>query len=144
MNIAQKLEELFRRSAGPRGRPVTLQEIIRRMDEGGIATMSLSYLQQLRKGEAHNPRLQHLRALAAAFDVPLSYFIDDEKGEGNGVVETSLNPVAREVALRMHGLSEEALASVRSIVEMARRSEQLDVQRAHDVDDIEQDPGTKS
>ncbi|MCG7308039.1 MULTISPECIES: hypothetical protein [Brachybacterium] len=129
MSIAQLLEDLFARTAGPGGRPVTMQEIIRRMERGGIATMSLSYLQQLRKGEAKNPRLQHLRALADAFDVPPSYFTAEDSPSFEAA--SQLNPEEREIALRMHGLSDEALANVRGIVEMARRSERLDSPSAH-------------
>lgn len=124
MTIAQRLEELFAATAGPHGRPVTLQEIIHRMEQRGISTMSVSYLQQLRTGQAQNPRLQHLRALADAFDVPLSYFLDED--EPSAPTESSLTSEERKVALRVHGLSEEALASVRSIVEFARKREQLD------------------
>jgi transcriptional regulator with XRE-family HTH domain len=78
VTIAERLERLFAETAGPHGRPVTLQEIIQRMEQRGISSMSLSYLQQLRKGEAQNPRLQHLRALADAFGVPVSYFLEDD------------------------------------------------------------------
>lgn len=123
MTIAQRLEQLFAETAGPHGRPITMKDVITKMEERGISSMSLSYLQQLRKGEAHNPRLQHLRALADVFDVPLSYFLDEEPADTQ---ESDLTPEERKVALRVHGLSNEALASIRSIVELARRSEQLD------------------
>ena len=125
MTIAQRLERLFAQTAGPHGRPVTLQEIIHRMEKRGISTMSLSYLQQLRTGQAENPRLQHLRALADAFDVPLSYFLDDNS-EATSPAELKLTQEERTIALRVHGLSEGALSSIRSIVELARKSEQLD------------------
>ena len=124
MTIAQRLERLFAETAGPHGRPVTLQEIVQRMEQRGISSMSLSYLQQLRKGEAHNPRLQHLRALADAFDVPLSSFL--EENEPDSATEQELTPQERTIALRVHGLSDGALASIRAIVELARKSEQLD------------------
>ncbi|CAM2953503.1 helix-turn-helix domain-containing protein [Actinomyces slackii] len=123
MSIAQRLEELFAQTGGPLRRPVTLQEITARMEERGIATMSVSYLHQLRTGQAKNPRLQHLRALADAFGVPLSYFTDSEEDEPG---QERLTPQERMVAMRVHGLSDEALASIRAIVELARRSEQLD------------------
>lgn len=126
MSIAQRLERLFAQTAGPHGRPVTLQEIIHRMEKRGISTMSLSYLQQLRTGQAENPRLQHLRALADAFDVPLSYFLDDDKEDSASTAEDELTPEERTIALRVHGLSNDALSSIRAIVELARKSEQLD------------------
>ena len=126
MSIAQRLERLFAQTAGPHGRPVTLQEIIHRMEKRGISTMSLSYLQQLRTGQAENPRLQHLRALADAFDVPLSYFLDDDSDDSPSSTEQELSPAERTIALRVHGLSNDALSSIRAIVELARKSEQLD------------------
>ena len=103
---------------------MTMMEVIKKMEERGISTMSLSYLQQLRKGEANNPRLQHLRALADVFGVPLSYLTEDETP--SGPTESDLTSEERKVALRVHGLSEEALSNIRSIVELARKSEQLD------------------
>lgn len=124
MTIAQRLEHLFAQTAGPGGRPITLQEIVDRINEGGIATISLSYLQQLRTGKAQNPRLQHLQALADAFSVPLGYFIEDENA--TNAAERGLTPQERTLALRVHGLSDDALASIRAIVELARKSEQLD------------------
>lgn len=124
MTIAQRLERLFAETAGPHGRPVTLQEIVQRMDQRGISSMSLSYLQQLRKGEAQNPRLQHLRALADAFDVPLSYFLEEDEAAGSD--QEGLTPQEHTIALRVHGLSDDALSSIRSIVELARKSERLD------------------
>lgn len=124
MTIAQRLERLFAGTAGPQGRPVTLQEIIDRMEQRGISTMSLSYLQQLRTGQALNPRLQHLRALADAFDVPLSQLVEEDAPSAPN--ESELTSEERKVALRVHGLSDEALSSIYSIVEFARKSEQLD------------------
>lgn len=125
VSIDKRLEQLFAETAGPHGRPVPMQEIIDRMNERGIATMSLSYLHQLRNGDATNPRLQHLRALADAFGVPISYFTDDLRAE-EAAEAGDLTSAERTLALRTHGLSPDALANIRAIVEMARASEQLD------------------
>lgn len=122
--IAERLERLFAETAGPHGRPVTMKEIVQRMEQRGISSMSLSYLQQLRKGEAENPRLQHLRALADAFDVPLSYLLEDEQSDdvdAQGLTQRDLS-----FAMRVHGLSDGAMSNINAIIEMARRSEQLD------------------
>ncbi|GAA1113968.1 transcriptional regulator [Nocardiopsis metallicus] len=124
LTLAHRLEKLFADTAGDKGRPVTLQEIVDRMKERGIAPMSLSYLQQLRSGQATNPRVQHLRALADAFGVPLSYFVEEE--EKTDAAEAKLTEAERNIALRVHGLSSGALASISSIIDIARRSEQLD------------------
>lgn len=125
MTIDKRLEQLFAQTAGPHGRPTPMQEIIKRMNERGIATMSLSYLHQLRNGDATNPRLQHLRALADAFGVPISYFTHD-LSDGESSAPDDLTSAERTLALRTHGLSADALANIRAIVEMARTSEQLD------------------
>lgn len=133
MTIAKRLDDLFTQTAGPKGRPITLQEIIRKMEERGISSMSLSYLQQLRSGQAENPRLQHLRALADVFDVPLSYFLEEDS-DNAGANEGQLTPQEQSLALRVHGLSDGALSSIRAIIELARKSEQLDKpsQRSHE------------
>lgn len=124
MTFAEQLERLFEGTAGPHGRPVTMKEIVQRMDQRGISSMSLSYLQQLRKGEAQNPRLQHMRALADAFGVPLAYFFDE--ADQDEADNHELTHDERTLALRVHGLSDDAISSIRAIVELARKSEQLD------------------
>lgn len=128
MDISERLNRLFDETAGPSGRSVTLHEIIERMNKGGITTMSLSYLQQLRSGQASNPRLQHLRALADAFDVPLSFFINEDSDYSAASIE-NLAPHEQSIALRVHGLSPEALRSVRAVIELARKSERIDKER---------------
>lgn len=132
MTLADRIEHLFAQTAGPAGRPVTLQEIVDRMAERDISTISVSYLQQLRSGQAENPRVQHLRALADAFDVPLTYFFENQTTDAQsespdeGADPTDLAADERDIALRVHGLSEDALDSIRAVVEIARRSENLD------------------
>lgn len=126
MTIAEKLEALFAQTAGQHGRPVTLQEITNRIQMGGISTMSLSYLQQLRTGQAQNPRLLHLRALADAFAVPPSYFVDE--GSAGSASEFGLTPMEQAVTIKLRGLSNDTLATILALVKIARRSEQLDPQ----------------
>lgn len=123
MSFADRLNALFAQTAGPSGRPMTLQEVVDRMASRGIATMSLSYLQQLRSGQAENPRLKHVAALADAFGVAPTYFLDEESEGQNG---DSLTPMERSVALRVHGLSPESLRSITSMIDIARKSEGLD------------------
>lgn len=41
-------------------------------------SFSAAYLWQLHRGERTNPTLRHLRAMAQYFDVPVSYFTDDD------------------------------------------------------------------
>ncbi len=55
----------------PDGNEFTAQEIQRGT---GITP---SYIGRLRSGQANNPTLKVIRALACFFDVPSSYFIDD-------------------------------------------------------------------
>jgi len=120
MTFADRLTALFAETAGPSGRPITMQEVIDRISERGIATMSLSYLQQLRSGIAENPRLKHVEALADVFGVTPAYFLEDRPEEREG-----LSAQERSLALRVHGLSPDALRSINAVIDMARRSEGL-------------------
>lgn len=45
----------------------------------GEPTISINYLAALRSGQRNNPTLRHLRALARFFEIPASYFIEDDE-----------------------------------------------------------------
>jgi len=76
--IADRLNALFASSPNPdRRREWTLKEVSQGIGELGHE-VSPSYIWRLRNGIARNPTLQHLRALAAFFKVPVAYFVDDD------------------------------------------------------------------
>jgi transcriptional regulator with XRE-family HTH domain len=80
--LADILEGLFdRRRKPPTGRAIvgdrfTYQEVADWCHDEFATEISHSYIWNLRTGKSDNPRLNHLRALAAFFDVPVGYFAD--------------------------------------------------------------------
>ncbi|MGW7022529.1 hypothetical protein [Streptomyces decoyicus] len=79
LTVAQKLDHLLKLRAelSEDGKPsykTLAAEIAARSGE----TFSGAYLWQLHRGERINPTLRHLHALATYFDVPTSYFTDDD------------------------------------------------------------------
>lgn len=127
--FAEKLEHLFRTVRGPRGEH-TLEEVVEGIRErGGPATISVSYLWQLRKGTKDNPTKRHVEALADFFGVPAAYFFDDAAAERVDAELSLLSALrdagVRSVALRAAGLSPRSLDAIRTIIDSAREVEGL-------------------
>lgn len=79
LSMAEKLDHLLKLRAKPDkdGKPsykAMAAEIAAQSGE----TFSGAYLWQLHRGERTNPTLRHLGALARYFDVPVSYFTEDD------------------------------------------------------------------
>ncbi|MGI5467484.1 helix-turn-helix domain-containing protein [Streptomyces sp. CA-132043] len=79
LTVAQKLDHLLKlraelRENGKSSYKALAAEIAAQSGE----SFSGAYLWQLHRGERTNPTLRHLQALAAYFDVPVSYFTDDD------------------------------------------------------------------
>ncbi|MGK3111187.1 helix-turn-helix domain-containing protein [Streptomyces sp. WAC05858] len=79
LTVAEKLEHLLKLRArlsedGVPSYKTLAAEIAAQSGE----SFSGAYLWQLHRGERTNPTLRHLRALAAYFGVPVSYFMDDD------------------------------------------------------------------
>lgn len=76
-------------------------------------------LWNLAKGHQVNPTVQTLKALAQYFDVPISYFVDEEPPVGANLVRT--------LALRAHDLSpekrEELIPGLLALLEHAIQAE---------------------
>lgn len=123
--LPEKLVYLFAtvKPPGELGREYTIREVAERATAGGHP-ISASHVHQLKTDAAKNPSLKALEALAAAFEVSVAYFFNDENAAR---IERDLELLAalrssqvREVAKRVDGLSEEALASIMSIIDRAR------------------------
>lgn len=127
--LAEKLNYLFQ-TAPPRlpgRREVTSREVAAAVRDAGYASISDTYIWQLRTGRADNPSLKHLEALAWFFGVPAAYFFDEEQAAR---VEAELELAGalrdnevRQLALRAGDLSPEGVRAIRALVEYARRSE---------------------
>ncbi|GGJ07830.1 hypothetical protein GCM10010885_16200 [Alicyclobacillus cellulosilyticus] len=81
-NIAQTVAQL-RRQAG-----WSLRELSQRT---GI---SISHLSAIENGKRPHPSFQNMVQIAAAFGVPLSYFVEDRQDEGNHVPAAADTAVA--------------------------------------------------
>lgn len=75
-SLADKLNHLFATATTRRGHEYSNEQAATAIVATGV-TISQSYIWQLRKGRKDNPTFKHLRALAAFFGVPVSYFFDD-------------------------------------------------------------------
>jgi transcriptional regulator with XRE-family HTH domain len=88
------------------------------------ATVSASYLHQLRSGAKDNPTKRHIEALAAFFGVPPAYFFDDAAAaridEELQLLAALRDSGVRQIAMRAAGLPPQGLASVRQMIELAR------------------------
>ncbi|MET9566382.1 MULTISPECIES: helix-turn-helix domain-containing protein [Streptomyces] len=129
-SLAAKVDRLFstvRRS--PDGDEYTFEEVAAAIKERGGATISATYLWQLRKGLRDNPTKRHLEALADFFDIPPAYFFDDAEAER---IDAELALLAalrdasvRQIALRARGLSERSLDAIKDMVDHVRELEGL-------------------
>ncbi len=124
LTLAEKLDRLFK-TAHPRHRDeYTYEEVAQGVREQGGPTISPAYIWQLRKGVKDNPRKNHLEALAEFFNVPPSYFFDEEAATR---IHAQLELLAairdakiRTLALRASDLSPEAITAVSEMIEHLR------------------------
>jgi len=147
-SLADKLNGLFTRVLSPNGDEFTLEEVVAGVRaERGVdgATISVSYLWQLRKGLRTNPTLRHLEVLARFFGVSLAYFLDESSYRR---IEDQLASIAllrdqsvHRVAARAAGLSPDSLQAIAQMIEMARRAEGLPGPDTPDNPDVPQGGG---
>lgn len=147
-SLADKLNGLFTRVLSPNGDEFTLEEVVAGIRaERGVdgATISVSYLWQLRKGLRTNPTLRHLEVLARFFGVSLAYFLDESSYRR---IEDQLASIAllrdqsvHRVAARAAGLSPDSLQAIAQMIEMARRAEGLPGPDTPDNPDVPQGGG---
>lgn len=99
------------------------------------AGVSASLIQKLRSGAKDNPTASTLKALAKAFGVRASYFLDDEpppiREQAAPATQEDLEQLikdadVRNLALRADGLSKETISTIASWVERARSLEGLE------------------
>ncbi|WP_158891136.1 helix-turn-helix domain-containing protein [Amycolatopsis anabasis] len=130
--LAAKLDKLIKGVQGPGGRPgvhVLAQQI---RDATGIS-ISGTYLNQLASGRRDNPTVRQLEALATFFGVEPSYFLDEATPENGGDrLRPDLAAALRDrgvemIALRADGLSADSQRAILSMIDQARRIEQIDV-----------------
>ncbi|MCG7523001.1 helix-turn-helix domain-containing protein [Streptomyces sp. OfavH-34-F] len=137
-SFAELLDHLFR-EVHPAGRgPYTYAEVSQGIREATGVSISASAIQQLRRGNNRNPKMQTIRALAAFFGVPSGYFFDEEEAERQRaeirLVAAMHDQNVLRVALRADGLSTSSLDMVSTVIEQARKLE--GVPEAADISDL--------
>ncbi|MGW3274921.1 helix-turn-helix domain-containing protein [Streptomyces kronopolitis] len=121
-SVAQKLDRLLSMVTPAGASPPSYSEIARAIDHAaGSRVISSSYIWKLHRGEATNPRLSHLMALADYFNVPTEYFLNDAAAsridEQLKLLEALKVGTVNALALRAHTLSPESLRMVNSMID---------------------------
>ncbi len=140
-SFAQKLDRLFAATRSPSGGEHTYAEVSAGVAARGIATISDTYLCDLRNGTKENPRIRHVEALADFFGVPISYFLDGEESarlfDRLETLPAAANADVRRMALRAVDLSPETLEAVAQIIEHALTIERVHHRQRGDRDGME-------
>lgn len=79
--LADRLNALVATVHPPDRGPFTDEEIVNGIREAGGPSMSVAYLNHLRRGRRDNPTKTTLEGLARFFRVPVGHLFDDEYGE---------------------------------------------------------------
>lgn len=123
--LPEKLEHLFAtvRPPGGLGRSYTVREIAERAKAAG-KPISASHVHQMKIDPSKNPSMKALESVAAAFEVPVVYFFNDENA---ATIERDLELLAalrseavRDVAKRVSGLSPPSLQAIMLMIDQAR------------------------
>jgi transcriptional regulator with XRE-family HTH domain len=128
--LARRLERLFATVHPPGRGPYSTKEAAEAInDAAGRSLLSYNYLYQLRRGTKTEPGHSRLAAIARFFQVPVTYFDDDEAA---AQIDEQLELAAalrdlgvRHIAFRAAGLSSASLQAILAVIENARRLEGL-------------------
>ncbi len=127
-SLAERLNHVLAVTAPPGGKPLTTRELAQRVTDAGHP-VSHTYVARLLNGQADDPSLRCLQALAKVLGVPAGYFIDDDTAEQ---VARDLELLAalrdgdvRVIALESRGLSPSSQETVLSVIKQVRRLEGL-------------------
>ncbi len=117
--LADRINALFETFRAPGERPPSLDLVVQEVQARG-GSISVGYLSELRTGRATNPRIDHLKAIADYFGVPLSYFTDDEHSrqiaEEMRLLRALRDNDVRSLALRVATLDGETRAALSAII----------------------------
>lgn len=127
--LAARLNKLFEIMRKPNTPPLSNAAAAAAITQQTGVSISPAYLWQLRNGVKDNPTVAHLRAIADFFGVPPSYLIDrdtDQKIDAQlNLLQALRDSDVRDLAMRAHGLTPQALNSLAAMVDHARQLEQL-------------------
>lgn len=141
-SLASKLNHLFATLRRPDGKEYTNEQVADAVRSTKIVkTISHSYIWQLRNGVRDNPTYRHLRGLAHFFEVPVSYFFDDDlserideklaaiKDEQERLTEMADSSDTQLLAMRAGELSPDGRRQVMELVDVVYRLEQAERDR---------------
>jgi transcriptional regulator with XRE-family HTH domain len=123
-SLPEKLDHLFATVRPPgQYREYTHEEIAERARAAGHS-ISASYVHALRRKHGKSPQMRALEAIAAAFGVPVAYFLNDDVAaqlEQNLELIAALNrPEVRAVAMAVADLSPESIRTLWELVARVR------------------------
>lgn len=125
--LADKIDRLFDVIRRANGEQYSHEDVARACRESSGESFSATYLWQLRTGRRDNPTKRHLEALANFFQVPLTYFFDEQIG---AEIDSELkflgalrNAGVRNLALRALDLSPAGLTTITDMLEVIANRE---------------------
>lgn len=134
MTLAEKIDILFQTVRRPNDEQFSHEEVARACREASGESFSAPYLWQLRTGRRTNPTKRHLEALAQFFQVPASYFFDEDSSTAIAkeleLLAALRDAEVRSVALRAVNLSREGIGTISDMIDViARRERELEQER---------------
>jgi transcriptional regulator with XRE-family HTH domain len=123
--LAEKIDLLFKTFKKPDGSQYTYQEV----EEGTNKAITGAYVWKLRTGRAKNPSYKVLKVLSDFFQVPVSFFFEEEVSE-EYLQDLKLATQLREagvqhIALRTGDLDEAGKRAVLEMIEYVRKAQGL-------------------
>jgi len=123
--LAEKIDLLFKTFKKPDGSQYTYQEV----EEGTGKAITGAYVWKLRTGKAENPSYKVLKVLSDFFQVPVSFFFEEEVSEEylqNLKLATQLRGAGvQHIALRAGDLDEAGKRAVMEMIEYVRKAQGL-------------------
>jgi len=125
-SLAEKIDLLFKTFKQPDGSEYTYQEV----EEGTGKAITGAYVWKLRTGRAKNPSYKVLKVLSDFFQVPVSFFFEEEVSE-EYLQDLKLATQLREagvqhIALRAGDLDEAGKRAVLEMIEYVRKAQGLE------------------
>lgn len=114
--FAEKLERLFQEKMKPDGTPYTPTDIL----DATSGILTRVHLWKLRNGQADNPNLKTILALADAFGVPSSYFFESDTSKAEFDEHNQREEL--HVLLRSFGLDKSEQKAILLMIETIKKS----------------------
>lgn len=129
-HLADRLNALFARvPASGTSQLYSNDRAAKELGDAGVKVTG-SYLSLLRSGKQRNPSARLLGAIADLFDVPVTYFFDDDQAAAiNAELDLLIglrDTQVRGILTRAAGLSDRGKANLGAILDQIRQMEGLD------------------